>query len=744
MPSLQGAIEQVQKDPGFANASPDLQFEYLDKHVLPAVDSGYAKANPEERKAYVNKFVLPALKPQTDWGTGAQDFLNSAINTGSAGVIDLPVKDPGGAGAQAGAFAGPAVGTLGAAALAPETGGASLAIPAAYMGAVGFGNNARQQQNQTGKVNYAQAAGVGAINAGLGLLPGARAGAGALERVLTNSGIQGAGSAGADYLQNAVNQGTATPQINPQELIRSGLIGAGLGAGASALHAGVQSIKPQEMQRPIGMGQIPREAPAVPPEALQQAQALQEQAQQAAIKAKVQEEADKITQYHANLRAVGIRDNARMKRLAEDAVFHKNELQKAISQRALEQLSVTKKVTGKIVKDSSNQAPQNNTLVGHIDQSVSNAIGSPVGEIHLDKGTAAYGEVHIAKDPKKLANFKKAGFDTIRGFVEKVGREYNQVWKQDNGKILIVKANGKAHVGVIELRPEKGGYYSVVSSYIANKSSLPKEGRVLAWERSETLTTQTGSPEPHLVSPAEKQPGQQETGARSQANTLKTSISKNELKAPSGSKPEYHLEAQDQKPMRGMSASEASKNPQFQAAAQKLEPQQQANLKTLMASAKANKKTLQKFYTAIGTAKRTGFEQELYTPKGFSVSKAGDILVHGYNEHAQFSTRRLDQFNEAIQPTKHEGYNGLYHSPERSPGKFDPQDAIYEKVMNPLLKAEALNKRIDVVDWDNAADRYMEVLNELSDNQNIDQLKKATDKLPEKIKNEVCKRLGLI
>jgi hypothetical protein len=165
-----------------------------------------------------------------------QNFLNTAINTGSAGILNLPTRP--GISREIGSFVGPAVGTGAAILAAPETGFASLALPAGYMGISAAGNTAREQYNRTGRIDNPLAVGTsGLLNAGLGFLgPVGRSGAGMLERGLTNAAVQGSANVGLDIAQQAAEQGTLTPKLDTGRIGQSALVGGAVGGVFGALH----------------------------------------------------------------------------------------------------------------------------------------------------------------------------------------------------------------------------------------------------------------------------------------------------------------------------------------------------------------------------------------------------------------------------------------------------------------------------------------------------------------------------
>lgn len=178
--------------------------------------------------------------PQEAGPNELESFWNSALNTGSAGFLNLRSKP--GIGQTAGQIAGPLVGSLAAAALAPETGFASLALPAAYLGLTGAGSTAREQLNRTGRVDNPMAvASSGLTNAALGALGPLGKGLRLLPRVGLNAGVNAATNAGQDAIQQAAEQRSLTPRLDIGRTGQAAAIGAGLGGGLSAFVKG----KPQ-------------------------------------------------------------------------------------------------------------------------------------------------------------------------------------------------------------------------------------------------------------------------------------------------------------------------------------------------------------------------------------------------------------------------------------------------------------------------------------------------------------------
>lgn len=173
----------------------------------------------------------PAPAPTNDW----QDLGATTINTGSGGLINLHHGN--GWGAKVGSFLGPAIGTGAAILAAPETGGASLAIPATYMGLSSAGNEARRQFNEHGSINNPLAVvTAGGTNAAMGYLGPVGQGLKLIPRVALNAGVNAAAAGGQDLIQQAAEQGSLAPKVDLHRFGQAALIGGGLGAGFAALH----------------------------------------------------------------------------------------------------------------------------------------------------------------------------------------------------------------------------------------------------------------------------------------------------------------------------------------------------------------------------------------------------------------------------------------------------------------------------------------------------------------------------
>lgn len=220
--ALQYFNSRMEKQPGWTEEPPEIKEQ--------AWQQFKAKYNiPEVRPAHSGgPYQRPSAPPvQSNFFS---DLAATAINTGSAGIVDLPHGQ--GLGANIGSIAGPLIGSLGAAALAPETGGASLAIPAAYAGLVGAGNTAREQYNRTGNIDNPLAVGISGLTNGVfGALGPVAQGVARPIRMAANAAVGGGGNALQDLIQQGAEQHSWLPNVDWERTKNAALMGAGLGGG---------------------------------------------------------------------------------------------------------------------------------------------------------------------------------------------------------------------------------------------------------------------------------------------------------------------------------------------------------------------------------------------------------------------------------------------------------------------------------------------------------------------------------
>jgi len=405
----------------------------------------------------------------------------------------------------------------------------------------------------------------------------------------------------------------------------------------------------------------------------------------------------------------------------------------------------------------------------------------PEKPIRLEQGDDLYGLNHILKDKTKLKRIKEAGFESPENFVEYVSQHYEQIWKQSNGRYMLVKPEGNSLLEVVELRPDEGGYYSVVTAYTAPAAYPAKQGRQLLWEGRKP-PIQTGNSESLLqVNPA-KPTGQETPGARGQSSYSKDSTLKNEIKPPKRSKAEAeqylnekmdepvvkpkgkptttekakkpakgaHLTARGpQKPGRYKTLDEVSQDPVYQEAYANLDKRLKGHIKTLDDAAKQGVKVLGSFYNPEGGVRRSSFENELYTPIGFRAAvKDGQprIYLDGYNENGDFSSRIMANHDGDLKLTKYAGFEGPYHNIHHTAKHFDPANAVYEQAMNPILKKQALNNKIEAIDYQNGATKVKASFKDLDTQYGRKEAKKiveqAVNRMPEPVRKQLTKEMG--
>ena len=211
---------------------------------------------------------------------------------------------------------------------------------------------------------------------------------------------------------------------------------------------------------------------------------------------------------------------------------HKNDIQQALSEG--------KPVPPEVLKDYNDLVDRyKNEFVksegsfdlGIIGENIEKEIGIPSAPIRMQIGNKDFGAVHIAsaKDGRRLSSFKEAGYSGVNDFVKDVVQNYKQIWQQPNGRLMLVKRNGKAKLSVVELS-ESADYYGVSTALIADNGYPARGGRKLLWERSEPVSARPGQPGPLTnTTPFEAQKGDAWRSGQSNINiTQKTNdVNKN-------------------------------------------------------------------------------------------------------------------------------------------------------------------------------------------------------------------------
>ena len=146
--------------------------------------------------------------------------------------------------------------------------------------------------------------------------------------------------------------------------------------------------------------------------------------------------------------------------------------------------------------------------LGFIDGNIEKQVGIPSAPIRMQIGNNDYGGIHIAnaKGGRRLQDIKDAGYSGVNNFVGDVAKNYNQIWQQPNGRLMLVKRNGNAKVAVVELA-DNNDHYGVVTALMADKGYPARGGRELLWERSEPISASPEKSTP-LTNTAFNQPSQ--------------------------------------------------------------------------------------------------------------------------------------------------------------------------------------------------------------------------------------------
>lgn len=115
---------------------------------------------------------------------------------------------------------------------------------------------------------------------------------------------------------------------------------------------------------------------------------------------------------------------------------------------------------------------------GEIGQEVEAASNGryPQGAIRLDEGGKDYGHRHLPD--ARIQQFKDAGYADELEALSDVARNYTDVYEQPNGRLLLVKKNGRKKYTAVELRLSEGRY-SVTTWFLedANPRGKPYEDR---------------------------------------------------------------------------------------------------------------------------------------------------------------------------------------------------------------------------------------------------------------------------
>lgn len=119
------------------------------------------------------------------------------------------------------------------------------------------------------------------------------------------------------------------------------------------------------------------------------------------------------------------------------------------------------------------------------------------GPILIQQGTHengnGFGWVHVADHTKEISNFNG---QSVEGFVAETLAGFDQIWRQKNGRLLLVKKTGGQHDAhaIVELQPHDGFYGLTTAHPERVTKDLVKKGNELIWERSEPAAEGPGKP----------------------------------------------------------------------------------------------------------------------------------------------------------------------------------------------------------------------------------------------------------
>ena len=142
--------------------------------------------------------------------------------------------------------------------------------------------------------------------------------------------------------------------------------------------------------------------------------------------------------------------------------------------------------------------PAGNPTWGTIDNAIVTSARRPLtaAPIMLQNGWHSsmgegFGIAHI-RDHE--ADMRKMGYPSAEAFLSDVLQNFNRIYQQPNGRLLLAKQNGKQLVAVVELRNDPTGFYGVTTAYPERVNKKFKAE--LIWERSEPVQQppETASP----------------------------------------------------------------------------------------------------------------------------------------------------------------------------------------------------------------------------------------------------------
>ena len=133
---------------------------------------------------------------------------------------------------------------------------------------------------------------------------------------------------------------------------------------------------------------------------------------------------------------------------------------------------VTSEETTSPAKMSNNfvTSPDGKIDFGNIPAEIEEKSGGkyPEAPIRMEEGAKEdYGRSHIGEE--RIKEIKDAGYKDELDMLSDVAKNYTQIYEQPNGRLLLVKKNGKSKYAVVELQKNPDNYYGTTTMFFDEK-----------------------------------------------------------------------------------------------------------------------------------------------------------------------------------------------------------------------------------------------------------------------------------
>lgn len=154
------------------------------------------------------------------------------------------------------------------------------------------------------------------------------------------------------------------------------------------------------------------------------------------------------------------------------------------------------------------QAPDGGTDFGAVPSLHSKLIADksyPAAPIRMEEG-GAFGGQHLA--PSRMREFHDYGYASPAAVLDDVAKHFTQIFEQPNGRLLLVKRNGRAKFAAVELQPQAADqYYGVTTLFLEDihprgKPYEERGGRKLLWPVAQAAHSGSDTPFPAVTNPA--------------------------------------------------------------------------------------------------------------------------------------------------------------------------------------------------------------------------------------------------